>query len=228
MAASDPRSNGTDGSSTDVPRSPARRGTLTELFSKGTPPSSFPLGSTAAAQSNRRRTSITASLGLNTASGSWSNSALNSFNRRRGSSSVSASDMNESPFSPSSLDEAAVEEDCVGRMRSGSSANEPSTPSSPYARRMSFGTRAYESVAGFNWNDHSRQRAESTVERGIGSRIGMAGKRLSMIGAEQQQQPQPKPETKVQERPMPTPILKANRQLDHHEDRMVKGEYMMD
>lgn len=216
---------------------------LTELFTRGTPPASFPLGSSAAAQSSRRRMSITTSLGLNGASGSWQGSALGSLGRRRGSSSVSASDSSGSPFSAGSLEENAIEEDtATSRTRSGSNTNEPTTPVSPFARRMSFSARAYGDLrgqagdaggGGFNWNEHSRQRAESTVERGLGGRLGLtaaAGKRVAAVAPEVQ----PKPETKVLEE---RPVLvaqkvkapaKPRRQLSGHEERMLKGDFMMD
>ena len=208
---------------------------LTDLFTRGSPPTSFPLASSAAASSNRRRTSLSTSLGLNTASGNWTSSAMNSLGRRRGSSSVSASDTNGSPFSPGSLEENAIdEENSAPRPRSGTNTNEPTTPASPFARRMSFGARAYSDLrgqagdaggAGFNWNEHSRQRAESTVERGLGGRMSMSGgKRASMAGNEMQ----PKPETKVAESPAPIPQFPARKQLDRHEERLLKGDFMMD
>lgn len=172
-------------------------------------------GNSAAARDQRRRLSVT-TLGL---SGASPNSASTPFGIRRGSISTTNSD---------SIDESAVDDEESAK----------AGPTSPFARRMSFGAQAMRNLRtvptspgstdnGYNWSEQLRSRAESSVQghrpshgsygsppRGSGPHD--RSKSVSEMPAPPQQAAAVKP--KQPERPKP----------DHMQERILKGDFYMD
>lgn len=170
----------------------------------------------AAARDQRRRLSVT-TLGL----GPNPQATTSPFGLRRGSISTTTSD---------SIDESAVEDDESAK----------TAPTTPFARRMSFGAQAMRNMRpgatspgqndnAFNWSEQLRSRAESSV---TGARptfgTGVSGspprggiphdraKSVSDMPAPPQQAASMKP--KQPERPKP----------DHMQERILKGDFYMD
>lgn len=172
-------------------------------------------GNSAAARDQRRRLSVT-TLGL---SGASPNSASTPFGIRRGSISTTNSD---------SIDESAVDDEESTR----------AGPTSPFARRMSFGAQAMRNLRtgptspgstdnGYNWSEQLRSRAESNIHGhrpthgSYGSPPRNGGphdrsKSVSDMPAPPQQAAAVKP--KQPERPKP----------DHMQERILKGDFYMD
>jgi len=157
-----------DNTSTD-PATRARRGSFTtqtfnNIFGRsnstsGGPTAPFPSTgpiTTAAAQDQRRRMSIS-TLGLSGSSPTQTTPFT--FGPRRGSVSTDRSD---------SIDESAIDDD---------DSPSRSVPTTPFARRMSFGAQALRARttngspgangegSGFNWSEQLRSRAESSVSQ---------------------------------------------------------------
>jgi len=174
----------------------------------------------AAAQAQRRRMSLT-TLGL-----SGSPTATSPFGsyRGRGESIGSANS--------GSIDESAVEDDF---------AKDQTTPTTPFARRMSFGARAMRDIRsggsgggggvdgsppqngeGFNWSENLRSRAERTSIAGpsggggVGLPLGSQGhsraKSIATMEPPREMPPQPR----------------AAKKPDHFQERILKGDFYMD
>lgn len=174
--------------------------------------------SSVAARDQRRRLSVT-TIGL---SGTSPNSASTPFGLRRGSISTNNSD---------SIDESAVDDEESAK----------TGPTSPFARRMSFGAQAMRSLrggatspgstdTGYNWSEQLRSRAESSVQghrptfgatrfgsppRGSSGQHERA-KSVSEMPAPPQQAASVTP--KPPERPKPDPM----------QERILKGDFYMD
>lgn len=210
----------------------ARRGSFTtqtfnNIFGRsnstsGGPTSPFPGPiTTAAAQDQRRRMSIT-TLGLSGTSPTQA--APFTFGGRRGSVSTSNSD---------SIDESAIDDDDgPGR----------SNPTTPFARRMSFGAQALRTVrgsgspgatgegGGFNWSEQLRSRAESSVsqsQRPSFSTSPSAPKstQIPMHDRAKSIGEMPAPPTAV---PVPAPVRPQPRKPDAFQERILKGDFYMD
>lgn len=190
---------------------------LSELFGRsppngnGTPAYPGPIATAAAnAQAQQRRRTSIASLGL---AGSPTQTSAFTNMRNRQSSIGSGS-------SPStSINESAVEEGDA----------EPNTsPTSPFARRMSFGAKALRDVRtggtgnangeGFNWPEQIKNRAERSAS--INSQAPPAPatgpsnhQKAASVSA---------PEQPVKEMP------KSPRKPDHFQERILKGDFYMD
>ncbi|KAL9131867.1 MAG: hypothetical protein Q9217_000313 [Psora testacea] len=189
---------------------------LSELFGRSPPgangTSSHP-GPIATAAANasaqqRRRTSL-AGLGL---AGSPTSTSPFSNMRNRNSS------MGSSNSPSSSIEESAVEE--------GDAAPNHS-PTSPFARRMSFGARALHEIKtgsntvngeGFNWSEQIRNRAERSAS--------VTQRPPPPTGAITQEHHKTAsvavPEQPVKEMP------KAPKKPDHFQERILKGDFYMD
>lgn len=137
----------------NVPQSETRRrrASIADLFAKQQPPASNSARQASPQQANQRRLSIT-TLGL---SGSpTQTSAFGNQHFRRGSMSSSFGSSAPNP-------EDAVADDPE-------SSSPGTTPSSPWARRVSFGAQALRDARagsigngeGFNWSEALRSRAE--------------------------------------------------------------------
>lgn len=122
------------------------------------PPSSYqgPIAS-AAAQAQRRRLSLT-TLGLGT-----TNTGVGQFNRGRNDSLGSGS---------GSIDECAVEED---------PKDSSVTPSTPFARRVSFGARAMMDIR--NSNGQTQNNGRSSPASSTQSSVGRSGSTRGSISA---------------------------------------------
>lgn len=190
---------------------------LSELFGRSPPngngTSAYP-GPIATAAANaqaqqRRRTSI-ASLGMG---GSPTQTSAFTNMRNRQSSFGSGS-------SPStSINENAIEE---------GDAETNISPTSPFARRMSFGAKALRDVKtgatgnangeGFNWSEQIKNRAERSAS--ISSQVpstAAAGPRNHQKAASVSSTEQP-----IKEMP------KSPRKPDHFQERILKGDFYMD
>ncbi|KAG8623689.1 hypothetical protein KVT40_008665 [Elsinoe batatas] len=166
--------------------------------------------SSAAAQASHRRMSMTA-LGMN-GGGSNQSSPMNGFKR---SDSVSS-------HNSGSIDESAVED--------GDPLSQ-SSPTTPFARRMSFGARALRDVrtgsgtgggggntadsSGYNWADSFRSRAERSSS--IASTSGSPNFNHNRSKSIATMQPPP-----VQPQ-APKPMVP-----DHVGERILKGDFYMD
>ncbi|KAI9893572.1 MAG: hypothetical protein M1814_006368 [Vezdaea aestivalis] len=161
---------------------------------------------------SRRRMSIS-TLGLSgtspTSASPWSATAAAI--GRRGS-------MSSAGTSASAIDENAVED------------GEASVPSTPFARRLSFGPRALrdpragstnsgsptnkQREGGFNWSESLRAKAETQADRSLTTRVveDRAAQRAASIATMPSQ---------------PAPVS-LERKEDHFQDRILKGEFMMD
>merc|ERR1712072_1301684 len=186
---------------------------------KDSPPNQYPGPiSHAAAQAQQRRLSLT-TLGL-----SGSPSSTSPFNSHRGTRRESISSANSG-----SIDESAVEEDSARDPASGSQ------PTTPFARRMSFGARALRDVRSPNagggggggsgqngnteyWNENMRNRAERTSSiSGQGSMPVPSNHARAKSVATM--------EAPVREMPARP---KEDRRPDHFQERILKGDFYMD
>lgn len=221
MANSNNESNSPAADTTNRPR----RGSITSqtfnnLFGRsnstsGGPTPVFPGPiTTAAAQDQRRRMSI-ATLGLSGTSPTQSSPFT--FGGRRGSVSTAGSD---------SIDENAIDDDEPAR----------SNPTTPFARRMSFGAQALRSArgggspgsaaeGGFNWGDQFRSRAESAVSQNQRpsfsspsfAKANSAHERTKSVSE------MSAPPATVAPAPKPAP-----RKPDAFQERILKGDFYMD
>jgi len=225
-------SSNNDNSPPNEPSSRPRRGSFTsQTFSNifgrsnstsGTPTAPFPGPiTTAAAQDQRRRMSIS-TLGLSGTSPTQSTPFA--FGGRRGSVSTAGSD---------SIDENAIDDDDgPGR----------SAPTTPFARRMSFGAQALRTVrgggspgttgegGGFNWSEQLRSRAESSVsqtQRPSFSNSPPSAKaaQMSMHERTKSISEMPAPPSAV---PAPTPPRPERKKPDAFQERILKGDFYMD
>jgi hypothetical protein len=225
-------SNNGDNTSTTPPNDAARnrRGSFTtqtfnNIFGRsnstaGTPTAPFPGPiTTAAVQDQRRRMSIS-TLGL---SGSPTQTSPFPFSARRGSISTAGSE---------SFDENAIDDDDgPGR----------SAPTTPFARRMSFGAQALRGVrggsspgtgegGGFNWSEQLRSRAESSVsqtQRPSFSTSPTLGKSFPTPMHERAKSisEMPSPPSVV---PVPAPVRPERKKPDAFQERILKGDFYMD
>lgn len=176
----------------------------------------------AAAQAQRRRMSLT-TLGL---SGSpTATSPFGSFRGRRESFSSANS---------GSIDESAIEDEFA--------AKDQSTPTTPFARRMSFGARAMRDIRsstggsggggdgsppangeGFNWSENLRSRAERTtsISGPSGGGVGLP------LGSNNHARAKSVATMEAPVREMPTQP-KASKKPDHFQERILKGDFYMD
>ncbi|QIW99924.1 hypothetical protein AMS68_005442 [Peltaster fructicola] len=176
--------------------------------SENSPPSSYPGPITsAAAQAQRRRLSLT-TFGLG------STNSTSPFGTYRGrNDSLGSAD--------NSIDECAVEDD-VG-------SKDGPTPSTPFARRVSFGARAMMDIKngngpspnqqnasgeGFNWSDNLRTRAERTSNAGQSNTAPpVTHQRAKSVAV---MEPPIRESPREQKRP------------DHFQERILKGDFYMD
>jgi len=207
----------------------ARRGSFTtqtfnNIFGRsnstsGAPTAPFPGPiTTAAVQDQRRRMSIS-TLGLSGTSPSQASPFT--FGGRRGSVSTAGSD---------SIDENAIDDDdSPGR----------SAPTTPFARRMSFGAQALRGAptnrspgtsgeGGFNWSEQLRTRAESSVsqtQRPSFSTSPNPPKTAQMHERTKSVSEMPNPPMAV---PPPAPARPARVKPDAFQERILKGDFYMD
>lgn len=223
-------SSPSDSSPPNEPARPRRGSFTTQTFNNifgrsnsasGGPTAPFPGPiTTAAAQDQRRRMSIS-TLGLSGTSPTQSTPFT--FGGRRGSVSTAGSD---------SFDENAIDDD-DGPVRS--------TPTTPFARRMSFGAQALRSArgggspgttgeGGFNWSEQLRSRAESSVsqtQRPSFSTSPSSAKTATMSMHERGKSisEMPAPPTAV---PAPAPPRPERKKPDAFQERILKGDFYMD
>ncbi|KAF1355089.1 hypothetical protein BDV97DRAFT_289826 [Delphinella strobiligena] len=181
--------------------------------SSSSPPGQYagPITAAAAQANQRRLTLATSGLG-NGLNGSPPGTGTYFGGRARGDSVSSSNN--------ASVDESAIEEDATSAGAS--------QPTSPFARRVSFGARALRDLrpggtggggnngeSGFNWADNMRTRAERTSigGAGMGASPNTNHVRAKSI-ATMEQQP-------VRTAPKPAP-------LDHTQERILKGDFYMD
>jgi len=184
----------------------------------GAPTASLPGPiTTAVAQDQRRRMSIS-TLGLS----GTSPTTTFPLGARRGSVSTAGSD---------SIDENAIDDE-EGPSRS--------NPTTPFTRRMSFGTQALRrgppngspgtngEGGGFNWSEQLRSRAESSVsqsQRPSFSNPPPATKQMPMHERQKSVSEMPAPPAAVA---APTPPKPARKQPDAFQERILKGDFYMD
>lgn len=188
----------------------------------GAPTAPFPGPiTTAAAQDQRRRMSIS-TLGLSGTSPTQSTPFT--LGGRRGSFSTAGSD---------SFDENAIDDD-DGPARS--------NPTTPFARRMSFGGQALRSArgsgspgttgegGGFNWSEQLRSRAESSVSQSQRPSFS-----TSPSSAKPTQMPMHERAKSVSEMPTPPITVPApipprpeRKKPDAFQERILKGDFYMD
>ncbi|KAL8971577.1 MAG: hypothetical protein Q9183_000992 [Haloplaca sp. 2 TL-2023] len=158
----------------------------------------------------RRRLSIT-SLGL-----SGSPTQTSAFARARQGSLSSAASHN------TSLEESAIEE--------GDAAAMSTSPTSPFARRMSSGARAMREVRnssgnangeGFNWSEQLRSRAGRSA-----SITNPPTSAPTVPPRERQGTTTAAPPVEAPEKPTPKPA--DPRIPDHFQERILKGDFYMD
>lgn len=222
--------NNNDNTPTDA-ATRARRGSFTtqtfnNIFGRsnstsGSPTAPFPgTGpiTTAAAQDQRRRMSIS-TLGLSGSSPTQTTPFT--FGPRRGSFSTDRSD---------SIDESAIDDD-DGPSRS--------VPTTPFARRMSFGAQALRARttggspgangegSGFNWSEQLRSRAESSVSQSqrpsFSSTSPVASKTIHDRAKSVSEMPAPPVAV-----PPPAPARPVRKQPDAFQERILKGDFYMD
>jgi len=202
-------------------RSSITQAALSNLFQRGPPSSATgpPFSGQPippAADPQRRRLSVT-TLGLS----GTSPSGATALGIRRGSMSTNSNNSD-------SIDENVIEDEDGAR----------TAPTTPFARRMSFGTSAMRGYRpggspgndqqGFNWSEQLRSRAESNVAGGARPSFPLASspprsaaphhdraKSVSDMPQPPRQAPAAKP---VQERPKP----------DAFQERILKGDFYMD
>jgi len=182
-----------------------RRSSFAELFGTRSASSAQP----GSAQPNRRLSITT--LGLSTLPANQASPFGNARNRAESISSANSGSVDESPFEdePSALPTSSV-------------------PTSPFARRMSFGAKAMRDLRsggqpngssaneGFDFAENLRARAERTSVSGPG--IPPAGMQIAHQRAKSVATPEaPKPEMRKQ-RPVP----------DAFQERILKGDFYMD
>jgi len=178
----------------------------------------------AAAQAQRRRMSLT-TLGL-----SGSPTAPSPFGSMRGRRESFSS------ANSGSIDESAVEDEFA--------AKDQSTPTTPFARRMSFGARAMRDIRsstggsgggggegsppqngeGFNWSENLRSRAERTAS--IAGPSGGGGVGLP-LGSNNHSRAKSVATMEAPVREMPTQP-RASKKPDHFQERILKGDFYMD
>lgn len=203
--------------------------TFTNIFGRsnstsGAPTAPFPGPiTTAAVQDQRRRMSIS-TLGLSGTSPTQSTPFT--FGARRGSVSTAGSE---------SFDESAIDDD------DGPSAR--SVPTTPFARRMSFGAQALRSArgggspgtsgegSGFNWSEQLRTRAESSVSQSQRPTFAASPAaptkttQISMHERAKSVSEMPSPPTHV---PAPAPPRPERKKPDAFQERILKGDFYMD
>lgn len=224
--------NGDAFNSNDMPRN--RRASIsttafTNLFqrsnstSAGTPALPGPI--TTAVNDQRRRLSVS-TIGL---SGTSPTTMAAQFGLRRGSLSTNGSE---------SIDESAIDED------EGGASSSRTAPTTPFARRMSFGPQAMRSIRaakvtspgtneqGFNWSEQLRSRAESTVAGSrpsfsFGSSVGTSPPRPG--GGLGLQHDRSKSVSEMPVPPAQTPQARPEpRKPDAFQERILKGDFYMD
>ncbi|KAK3393236.1 hypothetical protein B0H63DRAFT_443495 [Podospora didyma] len=178
---------------------------------------------TAALGDQRRRLSISTSLGLSGTSPTTPASIM-----RRGSLSTNSD----------SIDENAIDEDDVAR----------TAPTTPYTRRMSFGAnQAIRGIRGgsspgnndqgFNWSEQLRSRAESTVAGSRPFSFASGGGGLSASPPRGNGGPPPSASPhhdrakSVSDMPAPpaqVPKARGPQKPDHFQERILKGDFYMD
>jgi len=208
-------------------RGPFTQQTFTSIFggrsnsvAGGAPTAPFPSAiQTGSPQEQRRRMSIS-TLGLSGTSPSQTSPFP--FGARRASVSTAGSD---------SLNESAIEDD-----------DDPSrsNPTTPFARRMSFGAQALRRAqpntnpnpgaeSGFNWSEQVRSRAESSVSRNARpsfSAVSPGGTKPMPIQERNKSVDMPAPPAAMPaSRTPPKPVRK---QPDAFQERILKGDFYMD
>jgi len=201
--------------------------TFTNLFNRsnstvGGPTSAFPGPVTTGAPHDQRRRVSISTLAL--AGTSPSQTSPFPFGGRRGSVSTAGSD---------SVDESAIDdEEGPGR----------SMPTTPFARRMSFGAQALRSVrtgngspgtaegSGFNWSEQLRSRAESSVSQSQRPTFSTSPSDKQMpfhVPAYERTKSvseMPAPPTTAN----PPPVRPVRKQPDAFQERILKGDFYMD
>ncbi|CUS13781.1 unnamed protein product [Tuber aestivum] len=209
---SEQAANGQPASYTHARRSSMGPGTLTDFFTSRVPttaPYPGPITS-AAAQANRRRMSMT------NASGTSPPRVQTNMSMRRGSiSSVSSAS--------SAVDESAIEE---GEVNAGSPS---SLGGGPFARRLSFGARALRDVRipqGRNPGSFpvSAGAASPTVSRGFWL-DGRSGSQSQ--GADRDEAPAQRRQS-ISVMPPPVNAISPKDAHDPLQERMLKGDFYMD
>ncbi|RKU41609.1 hypothetical protein DL546_002482 [Coniochaeta pulveracea] len=222
--------------SADVPRQ--RRASMsgnpiTSLFQRGnslaTGTQVLPGAITTAAMNDHRRRLSISTIGLGT-----SPTAVPApFGLRRGSISTNGSD--------SVIDENAIDDEELP-------ANARTAPTTPFARRMSFGNPAMRNVRGppgtspnndqgFNWSEQLRSRAES-IAAGAARPVGLSaspprGNPVSGgVPPAPQQSTSPghdraKSVSDMSAPPVQTPKPRPQKP-DHFQERILKGDFYMD
>ncbi|KAH8665173.1 hypothetical protein BGZ60DRAFT_379091 [Tricladium varicosporioides] len=181
-------------------------------------PSAISTG-TAAAQDQRRRMSIS-TLGLSGTSPTQTHPFP--FANRRGSVSTANSD---------SINESAIDDD---------DSPGHSAPTTPFARRMSFGAQALRRAqpsgspgtngeSGFNWSEQLRSRAESSVSQSHRPSFSTSPSttKVPMHERHKSVSEMPTPPMAVPA-PAPPPQRPARKQPDAFQERILKGDFYMD
>ncbi|ATZ46069.1 hypothetical protein BCIN_01g07410 [Botrytis cinerea B05.10] len=202
--------------------------TFTNIFRSNSTSAGGPVGpfpgpvSTGASHDHKRRMSIS-TLGLSGASPTQSSAFP--FGGRRGSVSTTASE---------SIDESAIDDE-DGPSRG--------TPTTPFARRMSFGAQALRTVrtgngspgtngeGGFNWSEQLRSRAESQVsqsQRPIMSTSPPNNQRFNVPMHERAKSIGDAPAPPTSAIPPVAAPKPARKQPDAFQERILKGDFYMD
>ncbi|KAL1588451.1 hypothetical protein WHR41_02951 [Cladosporium halotolerans] len=179
---------------------------------------------TAAAQAQRRRMSLT-TLGL-----SGSPTAQSPFSSMRGRRESFSS------ANSGSIDESAIEDEFASRDQ----------PTTPFARRMSFGARAMRDIRsstggsggggdgsppangeGFNWSENLRSRAERTTSISGASGGGGGGGVGLPLGSNNHARAKSVATMEAPVREIPAQP-KVSKKPDHFQERILKGDFYMD